>query len=79
MNALPAGHPIATTAAIDEAWFLLALGENGKALVVARQAAAALVAGRELAGDEPDARPPDEDKRRVVVKVAAAWAVAGGN
>jgi tetratricopeptide (TPR) repeat protein len=78
-ESLPAGHPIATTAAIDEAWLLLALGENGKALAVARQAAAALVAGRELAGDEPDAVPPDEDKRRIVVKVAAAWAVAGGN
>lgn len=75
-EALPAGHPIATTAAIDEAWLLLAEGEPVKALAVARKAAAALIAARVLADDDLDARPPDEDKRRIVVAVAAAWEVA---
>jgi tetratricopeptide (TPR) repeat protein len=75
-KALPAGHPLATTAGIDQAWFLLALGDNAKALLVARQVAEALVAGRELAAGELDAQAPDEDKRRIVVRVAAAWAVA---
>jgi tetratricopeptide (TPR) repeat protein len=74
---LPAGHPFAVTAAINEAWLLLGLGETGKALTVAREAAGALIAARELASrDEPEAVPPDEDKRRIVVRVAAAWETA---
>jgi tetratricopeptide (TPR) repeat protein len=76
-EALPAGHPVATTAAIDEAWLLLALGDKEKALAVAREAAEALIAARAVASAESDATPVDEDKRRIVVKVAAAWEVAG--
>lgn len=74
---LPVGHPFAVTAAINQAWLLLGLGESGKALAVAREAAGALVAARELASrDEPETIPPDEDKRRIVVRVAAAWETA---
>jgi tetratricopeptide (TPR) repeat protein len=76
-EALPAGHPVATTAAIDEAWLLLAMGEKERALAVAREAAEALIAARAVGSGESDATPVDEDKRRIVVKVAAAWEVAG--
>lgn len=76
-EALPAGHPVATTAAIDEAWLLLAMGEKERALAVAREAAEALIAARAVASGESGATPVDEDKRRIVVKVAAAWEVAG--
>jgi tetratricopeptide (TPR) repeat protein len=73
---LPPSHPIATTAAIDQAWLLLALGERDRALSVARQAAGALIAARALGEGEDEATPVDGDKRRIVVKVAAAWEVA---
>jgi tetratricopeptide (TPR) repeat protein len=73
---LPPSHPVATTAAIDQAWLLLAMGEREKALSVARQAADALIAARALGGDEDEAMPVEADKRRIVVKVAAAWEVA---
>ena len=75
---LPQGHPLATTAAIDQAWLLLAAGEPAKALVLARDAARDLVAARAVAGGELEATPPEEDKRRIVVAVAAAWDVAEG-
>ncbi len=74
LQALPPGHPVATTAAIDQAWLLLALGQPDRALAVAREAAESLIAARAMAEDE--ATPVDGDKRRIVVKVAAAWEVA---
>ena len=76
-QALPDGHPTATTAAIDQAWLLLALGQNKRALNVARQAAEALIAARAFtARSEGEATPVDKDKRRLVVNVAAAWEVS---
>lgn len=77
-QSLPKGHPLTTTAAVNQAWFLLAEGEPLKALAAARQAADGLAAARELADNDLDAVPADEDKRRIVVAVAAAWDVADG-
>ena len=77
---LPRGHPLGVTASINQAWMLLAEGEYADALAVARDAAVGLIAARELEQQEDrDITLPDEDKRRIVVNVAAAWEVAQGN